>query len=71
MPYTRLAYRHVQALERRQGESLRDMHDLLFHRQKALAAEDLREYAAQVELGAEPLAAEVEGSTHLARVERE
>jgi len=103
VPYTRLAYRHVQALERRRGESLGfvlrhfplveihphalaaahaaeaaaaqgrfwDMHDLLFHRRKALAAEDLRESAAQVGLDAERFAAEVEGATHLARIERD
>ena len=102
-PYTRLAYRHVQALERRQDASFGfvyrhfplveihphalaaahaaeaaaaqgrfwEMHDLLFHRQKALAAEDLREYAAQVGLDAMRFAAEVEGSTHLARIERD
>ena len=81
-PYTRLAYREIQQVERQLAGNVRytfrhfpltdihphalaaslaaeaahqqhrfwEMHDLLFHRQKALADEDLREYAADIGL---------------------
>jgi protein-disulfide isomerase len=84
-PYSRQAYREIQAVARRLPGGVRfafrhfplaeihphavaaaasaeaaarqgrfwDMHDLLFHRQKALTDEDLRRYAAELGLDAE------------------
>jgi protein-disulfide isomerase len=46
-----------------------EMHDLLFHRQKALADEDLRRYAGTVGLDLDAFAADVAGRAGLDRIE--
>ena len=102
-PYTRVAYRSVQRLERRFGEHLRfvfrhfplvdihphaqqaaeaaeagaaqgrfwELHDVLFRRQQALEAPDLRLYASQVGLDTERFWNEVETGAHAGRVSRD
>jgi protein-disulfide isomerase len=102
-PYTRVAYRSVQRLERRFEERLRfvfrhfplvdihphaqqaaeaaeaaaaqgrfwELHDVLFRRQRALEAPDLRRYASQVGLDTERFWNEVGARTHAGRVSRD
>ena len=48
-----------------------EMHELLFHRQKALADEDLHRYAVQLELDAERFEGDRAGAAVAARVERD
>src|SRR5437588_2682191 len=48
-----------------------EMHELLFHRQEALADEDLRRYAAQLELDAEQFDRDRSGAGVLARIRRD
>jgi protein-disulfide isomerase len=46
-------------------------HDLLFHRQKALERDDLRRYAAELELNADRVATALEHGTHRRRIEED
>jgi protein-disulfide isomerase len=48
-----------------------DMHELLFHRQKALEDDDLRRYAADLELDLERFDTDRAGADVLARIERD
>src|SRR5438067_9674800 len=48
-----------------------EMHELLFHRQKALKDEDLRRYAAQLELDAEQFDRDRSGAGVLSRIRRD
>src|SRR5881398_849718 len=48
-----------------------EMHELLFHRQEALADEDLRRYAAQLELDGEQFDRDRSGAGVLARIRRD
>lgn len=48
-----------------------EMHDLLFHRQKALGDEDLRRYAAGVGLDPDAFATDVAGRAGLDRIEED
>jgi protein-disulfide isomerase len=48
-----------------------DMHELLFHRQHALADEDLRAYAAELQLDVAKFDSDRRGSVVLARIERD
>ena len=99
-PYTRIAYRSIQALEA-DGVPFRfvfrhfplveihphaltaaetseaaasqgrfwPMHDLLFHRQRALERADLERYAAELGLDVDRFRQELDAHAHLARVE--
>jgi protein-disulfide isomerase len=102
-PYSRLAFRQIERVERELGEGVRfafrhfpltkihpnalpaalaaeaaaaqgrfwEMHDLLFHRQKALQDDDLRGYAGELGLDAERFDADRAGDGALARVRRD
>jgi protein-disulfide isomerase len=48
-----------------------NMHELLFHRQKALADDDLRRYAAELELDVAQFDSDRTGAAVLARIERD
>jgi protein-disulfide isomerase len=48
-----------------------EMHDLLFHRQKALADDDLRSYAAQLGLDPEPFESDRRSDHVLDRIQRD
>jgi protein-disulfide isomerase len=48
-----------------------ELHDLMFKRQQALAASDLRAYAAEVGLRLEPFDRELADRSHASRVERD
>ena len=48
-----------------------ELHDLLFHRQKALAHEDLLGYAAELGLDVDRFARELSSHAHAERVERD
>ena len=102
-PYSRMAYREIEVVERRPDTDLRfafrhfplveihphalaasaaaeaaalqdrfwDMHDLLFHRQKALDGDDLLRYAGELGLDVEAFDRARGGSSVLARVRRD
>jgi protein-disulfide isomerase len=102
-PYSRLAFREIQRLERRAGDQVRfafrhfplteihphalaaaaaaeaaaiqgrfwEMHGLLFHRQPALASDDLRRYAAELELNLAQFDSDRAGAAALSRVARD
>jgi len=102
-PYSRLAYREIEKVERGLGGDVRfafrhfpltdihphalaaaaaaeaasrqgrfwDMHDLLFHRQKALAEDDLRRYADELGLDLALFEADRVGLQVLDRVRRD
>jgi protein-disulfide isomerase len=102
-PYSRRAFREIEQVERRLGESVRfafrhfplteihphalaaaaaveaaalqdrfwNMHDLLFHRQRALEDDDLRGYAAELELDITRFDDDRAGAAVLERVRRD
>jgi protein-disulfide isomerase len=102
-PYSRLAFREIERVERGLGEGLRfafrhfplteihphalaaslaaeaaarqgrfwDMHTLLFHRQEALEDDDLRRYAAELELDVALFDSDRSGAAALERVQRD
>lgn len=102
-PYSRVAFRAIERVERRLGDAVRfafrhyplteihphalaasaaaeaaalqqrfwEMHELLFHRQSALAEDDLRQYAAELALDVELFDSERAGAAVLERVHRD
>jgi len=102
-PYSRLAFRHIERVERRQDVRVRfafrhfpltdkhphalaasaaaeaaglqgrfwEMHELLFHRQKALEDDDLRRYATELGLDVPRFDADRTGADVLARIQRD
>jgi protein-disulfide isomerase len=102
-PYSRLAFREIERVERRLGEGVRfafrhfpltqihshalaaaaaaeaaalqdrfwNMHGLLFHRQKALEDDDLRLYAAEIELDLDRFEEDRTDAAVLGRVRRD
>jgi protein-disulfide isomerase len=102
-PYSRLAFRHIERVERRQDVRVRfafrhfpltdkhphalaasaaaeaaalqgrfwEMHELLFHRQKALEDDDLRRYATEIGLDVPRFDADRTGADVLARIQRD
>ena len=101
-PYTRMAYRTIEGVERRgiplrlafrhfpltqihphalhaalaaeaagRQERFWAMHDLLFHRQKALGDDDLQTYGADLGLDADRFAADRTGPHGLARIDED
>jgi protein-disulfide isomerase len=102
-PYSRLAFREIERVERRLSEGVRfafrhfpltdihphalaasaaaeaaalqgrfwDMHELLFHRQTALEDDDLRQYAAELELDVALFDSDRIGAGVLRRVRRD
>jgi protein-disulfide isomerase len=102
-PYSRMAFREIEQVERRLGGAIRfafrhfpltdvhphalvasaaaeaaalqdrywEMHEVLFHRQKALEEDDLRQYARELGLDIELFDRDRMGATVLARIQRD
>jgi protein-disulfide isomerase len=76
-PYSRRAFREIEQVERRLGNAAArqdqfwNMHELLFHRQTALEDDDLRLYAAELELDVALFDSDRTGAAVLERIRRD